>query len=136
MRPRTGRETGDVRLGRQADQEQGWPRPSWALSHVPHPGGWVDEREADGLTMGPGQRDRQGLRAAGAALSMPPQGRTGPGNPPEEVPRHHQTLLGLQLGLRVAHTSASNGKWPLSAWADHAGEPHQAEPVSLLQAAV
>lgn len=34
----------------------------------------MDEREADGLTMGLGQRGRQGLRAAGAALSMPPQG--------------------------------------------------------------
>ena len=74
MRPRTGRETGDVSLGRQAGREQGWPQPSWALSHVPHPGGRVDEREADGLTTGLGQRGRQGLRAGGAALSMPPQG--------------------------------------------------------------
>ena len=74
MRPRTGRETGDVSLGRQAGREQGWPQPSWALSHIPHPGGRVDEREADGLTMGPGQQGRQGLKAGGAALSMPPQG--------------------------------------------------------------
>lgn len=34
----------------------------------------MDEREADGLRMGPGQWGRQGLRAAGAALSMPHQG--------------------------------------------------------------
>lgn len=34
----------------------------------------MDEREADGLRMGPRQRSRQGLRAAGTALSMPHQG--------------------------------------------------------------
>lgn len=34
----------------------------------------MDKREADRLRMGPRQRSRQELRAAGAALSMPHQG--------------------------------------------------------------
>ena len=77
------------------------------------------------------QASLMGPQSTGYPASGSPQGcspshlspSSGPAPGPllQEAPGHPQTLLGLQLGLRVAHTSASNGKWPQSAQADHMG---------------